>query len=130
MEKVKGLGGIFFKCADPAKTKAWYAQHLGIPAGDYGHSFMAREQNSDEVFRVVWSPFPEATDYFEPGKSELMVNYRVENLEAMLKQLAAAGAQLVGEMQTYPYGKFAWVMDPDGRKVELWEPVEEGFGEE
>jgi len=124
MEKrVTGLGGVFFKAKNPKTIKAWYKEHLHIDAGEHGAMFKWRTEADPEKKGItVWSPFPSETDYFEPGKKEFMFNYQVENLEELLKVLAEEGVEVLGEMQVFPYGKFAWIMDPEGNKIELWEP--------
>jgi len=122
MAKVTGIGGIFWKAADTKATSAWYAEHLGIPAGDYGWNFEWRDKATGEEGLTVWSPFKADTTYFEPSAQPFMINYRVDDLAALLEQLAAAGIAQVGETLDEPYGKFAWIMDPDGTKIELWEP--------
>lgn len=119
MARVTGLGGIFFRCADPSATRAWYATHLGIDTDDYGATFAA---DPDPRAQSVWSPFKADTDYFGPGGQDFMINFRVDDLEALLAQLAACGISCVGEPMDESYGKFGWVVDCDGRKIELWEP--------
>ena len=127
MEKrVTGIGGIFFKCNDPEKVKQWYTKHLGIPAGQYGAMFEWREKDKPErEATTVWNPFGNNTKYFEPSEKPFMFNYRVENLEELLKALKEEGVEQVGEMQSFDYGKFAWIMDCEGNKIELWEPIDE-----
>lgn len=83
-------------------------------------------QNPEHEGNTIWSPFPENTDYFHPAKKEFMFNYRVENLEELLEVLKKEGVKIIGQMETYPYGKFGWIMDPEGNKIELWEPTDEG----
>lgn len=123
MPKVTGIGGIFFKTKDPDATKAWYQEHLGIPADEYGWSWGWRERDKpDEEGQTQWSPFKADTDYFSPSDAPFMVNYRVDDLDGLLAQLKAAGIEQVGEPEEYEYGKFAWIMDPDGVKIELWQP--------
>ena len=117
MERVVGVGGIFFKAKDPAKLKAWYRDHLGLPIDEHG-MFAA------EAGPVVWSAFPADTKYFEPSQSSFMINFRVKNLHAMLAQLRAAGATVDEKVMEESYGKFGWVMDPEGNRIELWEPGE------
>lgn len=131
MAKVTGLGGIFFKCADVAATKNWYSTHLGLPTNDYGCTFW-QEPAAPGVQRTSqqWSPFKKDTDYFEPGSQEFMVNYRVDDLVTLLKNLENEGVQIEGDMQSFEYGKFAWIIDIDGRKIELWEPANEQLFEE
>lgn len=128
MKRVTGLGGVFFKTNDPKKIKEWYGKHLGLPVNEYGVSFewMEVDKPSAKTPAVTaWSPFDEKTKYFEPSQKPFMFNYRVENLVELLKVLKEEGVEIVGEIQEYPYGKFGWIMDPDGNKVELWEPIEE-----
>lgn len=124
MKRVTGIGGIFFKSRNPEKTKAWYEQHLGlVPDGDAGVYFSWREEsNPDEVGRTVWSLFPHDTKYFEPSVSPFMVNYRVADLHALLAALRAEGVEVEDKVEECEYGKFAWVMDPEGNRIELWEP--------
>lgn len=129
MEKrVTGIGGVFFKCKDPESLRTWYQKHLGVKSDKYGGVFMWRK-NDDPEHRAYtsWSPFPEKTDYFEPSEKAFMINYRVEDLEKLLKVLAEEGVQIVGEMQTFDYGKFAHIIDLEGNKVELWEPIDKTF---
>ena len=130
MKRVTGLGGIFFKTENPKKTKEWYARHLGLPVDEYGASFRWKEvDHPDAEFLALtaWSPFKSDTTYFHPSQKPFMINYRVENLEELLKVLVEEGVQIVGTTEEYPYGKFAWIMDPDGNKIELWEPKDAGF---
>lgn len=134
MKRVTGIGGIFFKTDDPEQTKTWYKKHLGINSGPYGGTFEWRHASEkDKKGFTAWSPFSENSDYFDPSEKEFMVNYRVENLEKLLEVLEEEGVQVVGEMQEFEYGKFGWVMDPNGVKIELWEPnddVYENMGNE
>jgi predicted enzyme related to lactoylglutathione lyase len=123
VKKVTGIGGVFFKSKNPAKSKEWYEINLGIKSDKYGHSFKWRDQEYQSTECITqWSPMAEDTDYYHPSKSEFMINYRVDNLEALLLELKRNKVKIIGEMQEFDYGKFAWVIDPDGRKVELWEP--------
>ena len=129
MERVTGIGGVFFKTRDPAATIRWYEHHLGIEVGtgegEGGFSvFPWRERaQPDRTACTVWSPFREDTRYFDPSGASFMINYRVRNLDAMLGQLRDAGIEIVGEPENHPNGRFAWILDPDGRKIELWEPA-------
>lgn len=126
MKRVTGLGGVFFKCKDPQKTRDWYQAHLGIETDAYGGMFEWRQkENPKETGTTSWSPFPEDTAYFDPGQQDFMFNYRVEDLEALLTVLEAEGVKIVGKMEAFDYGKFAWIIDLDGNKVELWEPVDQ-----
>ena len=128
--RVTGIGGIFFKSKDPKKIKEWYGKHLGFEISDYGSTFRWNDLNDPDAkspARTEWSPFDEATTYFGPSEKPFMINYRVENLTELLDELKREGVTVVGEMQEYPYGKFGWIMDPDGNKIELWEPKDDGF---
>ncbi len=123
MERVLGIGGIFFKAKDPARLKAWYRDHLGLPADEQGETMFPMQGGPGSF--LIWAPFPEDTTYFEPSKAPFMLNFRVKDLHAMLAQLRAAGATVDEKVQEEPYGKFGWVMDPEGNRIELWEPPEE-----
>lgn len=126
MKRVTGIGGIFFKSKDPQASKDWYRQHLGIEAGQYGAVFKWLQQdNPTKEGNTAWNAFPASTEYFDPSDQEFMINYRVENLEALLPLLIAEGVTVIGEMESFDYGKFAWILDPEGQKIELWEPVDE-----
>lgn len=128
--KVTGIGGIFFFSEDPEKTKSWYAQHLGLAVNEWGSTFESRNaQNPDQINYLQWSPFKQGSRYFEPSKKEFMINYRVQHIEALVDNLRAAGVQIVDEIETFDYGKFVHIMDPDGQKIELWEPIDHVFTE-
>ncbi|WP_124978761.1 VOC family protein [Nonlabens xiamenensis] len=130
MKKVTGIGGIFFKTKDVKATKQWYEKHLGLAVDEYGCTFwQAEEVERNPKASQQWSPFEEKTSYFDPGRQEFMINYRVTDLENLLSELKSNGVQLVGEMQEFEYGKFGWILDLDGRKVELWEPAKEDLFE-
>ena len=134
MKRVTGIGGVFFKTDNPEETKEWYKRHLGIKSGQYGGTFEWRHaENEDKKGFTAWSPFSKKTEYMDPSEKEFMINYRVENLEKLLEVLKEEGVEVVGEMQEFEYGKFGWIMDPNGVKIELWEPndeVYESIGEE
>ena len=123
MKRVTGLGGFFFKSTDPGAAKNWYKKHLGLNTDDYGCTFKWKDENENDG-TTHWSPFKADTDYFEPSKKEFMMNFRVENLVELLKVLKKEGITIVGEMEEYEYGKFGWILDNDGNKVELWEPID------
>ena len=123
MKRVTGLGGVFFKADDPKKMKAWYKEHLGV--GDMFEWIDPAKPDAKELAATAWSPFKSDTTYFQPSEKQFMFNYRVENLEELLKVLKEEGVQIVGEITDYPYGKFGWIVDPEGNKIELWEPKEE-----
>ncbi|WP_226389432.1 VOC family protein [Penaeicola halotolerans] len=123
MKKVTGIGGVFFKCEDREKMRAWYAEHLGIHSEEWGGVFEWRDKtNPDIEGYTAWSPFKQETRYFDPSKQDFMINYRVDDLEALAAELKKAGIEEVGEREYSDFGKFTWIMDPEGRKIELWEP--------
>jgi predicted enzyme related to lactoylglutathione lyase len=122
-KKVTGIGGIFFKCKDPKKMREWYKIHLGLNTNQYGTVFEWR-QGADTTKKgfTQWSPFKEATKYFEPSTKDFMINYRVENLEQLVDQLKKDSVTIADTIETVEYGKFVHIMDTEGNKVELWEP--------
>lgn len=126
--KVTGLGGLFFKSADPDGLKAWYEEHLGLPCDQYGHLFSWRHTDDpEEIGYTQFSIFDDKTTYYNPSKKEFMINFRVDDLELMIDRLKKDGMQVIGDIESYEYGKFGWVMDPDGNKIELWEPIDSAF---
>lgn len=128
MKRVTSLGGIFFKCQDPAKMRDWYSRHLGLQTDQYGTSFEWRHADIPEKKGyTVWSTFKQDTDYFRPSQKDFMLNFRVENLEWLLEELKKEGVEVVGEMEVYEYGKFAHIMDLEGNKIELWEANDEEY---
>lgn len=126
MKRVTGLGGFFFKTKDSTSLKSWYSTHLGFVTDEYGATFSWHKENGQKGY-TVWSLFKEDTTYFNPGTKPFMINFRVENLEELLKTLKEEGVQVVGEMEVYEYGKFGWILDPEGNKIELWEPHDDEF---
>ena len=125
MPKVTGLGGVFFKAKDPKAMYAWYEQHLGIKRGADGSDVMFRWRDADDPEKTgltVWSIFPENTKYFGAGNQSVMMNYRVVNLSALLEELKAAGVTVDPKVEEAEYGKFGWITDPEGNRIELWEP--------
>jgi predicted enzyme related to lactoylglutathione lyase len=126
MVKVLGIGGIFFKSPDPAKLCQWYARWLGFQIEtESGTSFVTFRPNSMPANGyTVWSAFSATTCYFAPSDKEFMFNLVVDNLDEALRQVIAGEAQEVGEIKKSEYGRFSWFMDPDGNKVELWQPPE------
>jgi predicted enzyme related to lactoylglutathione lyase len=123
MKKVTGIGGIFFKCKDPKAINEWYKKHLGFNTSPYGTNFEWREsEDSTKKGLTVWNPFPENTKYFEPSKKEFMINYRVDNLEALVEELKKENVTIVDKIETYDYGKFVHILDIEGNNIELWEP--------
>jgi predicted enzyme related to lactoylglutathione lyase/uncharacterized protein YndB with AHSA1/START domain len=128
IKKVTGLGGIFFKCKDPDKLKAWYTKHLGIETDQYGTIFGWRQiDDASKKGYTVWSPFSETTKYFEPSVKDFMINYRVENIEALIDDLKKEGVTVIDKIETYDYGKFVHILDIEGNSIELWEPVDVEF---
>jgi predicted enzyme related to lactoylglutathione lyase len=123
MKRATGIGGIFFKCKDPNKMREWYKTHLGFNTNQYGTVFEWRQAaDSSKKGFSQWSPFAEKTKYFEPSTKEFMINYRVENLEALVGELKKEGVTITDAVETFDYGKFVHIMDPEGNKIELWEP--------
>ena len=125
MAKVTGLGGIFYKVADTARTKHWYAETLGL-SGEYGISFAWRAQAGDDPYSLI-SPFSETTDYFGPSEARFMINLRVDDLDGLIAQLEAKGVEILGR-QDESYGKFAWILDCDGIKLELFQQIGSALG--
>ena len=127
-KKVTGIGGIFFKCKEPAKVREWYQKNLGLETNQYGSVFEWR-QGADSTKKgfTQWSPFNEKTKYFLPSTKEFMINYRVENMEALLLTLRINGVEILDSVATYDYGKFVHLLDPEGNKIELWEPNDEVY---
>ena len=126
--KVTGIGGIFFRSSNPDEIKKWYGKHLGLAINEYGSPFEFRNANRpDEINYLSWSPFDEKTEYFAPSTKEFMINYRVQNIEALVEKLRGNGVTIVDEIEEFDYGKFVHIMDPEGNKLELWEPVDSVF---
>lgn len=124
VKKVIGIGGVFFKCKDPKAVNEWYKTHLGFDTTPYGTTFEWREgADSTKKGRTQWTAFPEKTKYFDPSTKDFMINYRVDNLVVLLEQLKKEGVTIVDTMETYDYGKFIHILDLEGNKIELWEPV-------
>lgn len=125
MKKVTGIGGVFFKSKDPQKLTAWYKTHLGLDTNSYGASFEWYEgADSTKKAQTQWTPFAEDTTYFQPSAKDFMINYRVENLEALVEEFKKEGVTIVDNIETYDYGKFVHILDGEGNKIELWEPVD------
>ena len=123
LKRVTGIGGVFFKCKEPKKVREWYQQHLGLEVNDYGSVFeWYQGADSTQKGFTQWSPFNEKTKYFEPSTKEFMINYRVANLDALVKELKKEGVTLTDTIETFDYGKFVHIMDLEGNKIELWEP--------
>src|ERR1044072_8602086 len=119
--KVTGIGGIFFFSDNPKETREWYSKHLGFETNDYGSTFEFRNANNpEEVNSLQWSPFKKGSEYFAPSKKEFMINYRVQNIEGLVKKLRENGVTIVDNIETFDYGKFIHIMDSEGNKIELW----------
>jgi catechol 2,3-dioxygenase-like lactoylglutathione lyase family enzyme len=133
MKRVTGIGGIFFKSDNPQPLYEWYERHLGIQreAHGQGASFEWRELRDEDgkepgpKAQTAWSIFPRSTKYFGAGKADFMVNYRVDDLDGLLEELKRAGVEIDPHREDAEYGRFAWIVDPDGNRVELWEPAKE-----
>jgi len=127
-KRVTGIGGIFFKCKDPKKLRQWYQTHLGLEVNQYGAVFEWRQgADSSKKGFTQWSPFSAATKYFEPSTREFMINYRVANMESLVRQLKAEGVVFTDSVQSYDYGKFVHILDGEDNKIELWEPNDEVY---
>ena len=119
---------IFFITKDPQKIKEWYGKNSGLAINDYGSSFEFRNANRpEEINYLEWSPFKQGTNYFKPSKKEFMINYRVQNIEGLVKNLKENGVTILDSIKKYEYGKFIHIMDPEGNKIELWEPIDSVF---
>lgn len=124
MNRVTGIGGIFFQAKDPQAMQAWYKRHLGIDVQDWGGSVFSWTDTDGEPAggMTIWAVKPADGDPFAPSKAPFMVNYRVDDLAALLNVLRAEGCDVLDECDDSEFGKFGWVIDPEGNKVELWEP--------
>ena len=124
MRRVTGLGGVFFKAKDPEALYQWYEKHLGIQRDAHGGgAVFSWKDDADAEGVTAWAIFKQDTKYFEPSAQPFMLNYRVENLDALLESLKAEGVWIDPKREDYAYGKFAWIMDPEGNRIELWEPL-------
>jgi len=126
MEKVTGIGGVFFKSDNPKAMNEWYVKNLGLPVGAYGTTFEWREV--DDTLKkgsTSWCTFPQDTKYFDPSTKPFMINYRVANLIALVQELKKENVTIVDEIAEYDYGKFVHILDPEGNIIELWEPADE-----
>ena len=121
MAKAVGFGGVFLKARDPKQLAEWYSQHLGITNSGYGLSF----DGPESMGMTMFAHFPETTKYFGDGPQQCMLNFRVDDLDALLEQLAAAEVRIDPKRQDESYGRFAWIWDPEGNRVELWQPAEQ-----
>ncbi len=123
MKRATGIGGIFFKSENPEKLYQWYEKHLGIKREATGAAFEWRDaEDAQKKGMTVWSIFPSHTKYFDPSRASFMINYRVDDLDALLKVLKEEGVEIDPHREDCDYGRFAWITDPDGNRIELWEP--------
>jgi catechol 2,3-dioxygenase-like lactoylglutathione lyase family enzyme len=124
MKRVTGIGGVFFKSKDPKALGEWYKAHLGLEVTEWGGAVFrwTGPDNPTGSGTTIWSPFKEDTSHFAPSTASFMINYRVEDLHAVLAALRAEGVQVEDKVEESEYGKFGWVIDPDGNKLELWQP--------
>ena len=128
MKKVTGLGGIFFKCENPQSMNEWYAKNLGLETSEYGTTFdWLQADDPSKKGTTTWCAFPADTKYFNPSEKPFMINYRVENLVDLVAELKKAGVTICDEIATFDYGKFVHIMDPEGNKIELWEPLDDSL---
>jgi predicted enzyme related to lactoylglutathione lyase len=128
MARVTGIGGVFLRARDPKSLSAWYVKHLGITLSDYGGAtFLWTDEVPATTGMTTWSLFPEDTKNFGPGNEkgpqQAMVNYRVDNLDELLAQLAAENVTIDPQRDDYDFGRFAWIVDPEGNRIELWQPL-------
>ena len=125
MARITGIGGVFFKSRnDNAALAAWYQKHLGLPLADFGGAVLRwPDDKAEDGGLTVWHVAEKESQWFAPSDSPFMINYRVDNLEEMIAQLRAGGVEIIGGPESHENGRFAWVMDPEGNKVELWEPM-------
>ena len=127
MARVTGIGGVFLKARDPEALAAWYAQYLGIKLNPYGGAnLLWTDEVPEGTGMTTWSLFPEDTEYFGAGEQRTMVNYRVDDLEELVRGLEAAGAGTELRREDNAFGRFAWITDPEGNRMELWEPIRPG----
>jgi predicted enzyme related to lactoylglutathione lyase len=124
MKRVTGIGGVFFKSKDPKALGAWYKKHLGIPVEDWGGAAFRWKDaaNPEGVGSTVWNPFAADTSYFAPSAAPFMINYRVDDLHGLLAVLRTEGVQVDDKIEESEFGSFGWVIDPEGSKIELWQP--------
>lgn len=122
MNRVQGIGGIFFKAKDPAALNEWYSRHLGIKLEEWGGAVMFTNAGEKNPGYQIWSTFPDDTDYFSPGNASFMINFRVDDLKALHQILKEEGCQMDERIEETELGVFSWVVDPEGNRVELWQP--------
>ena len=124
MKRVTGIGGIFFKAKDPKALGAWYRDHLGLDVSEWGGAVFQWGGDGSEAGMTIWSPFAADTQYMAPGRASFMVNFRVADLDGLLAALRSEGCNVVDKVERSEYGAFGWVIDPEGNKIELWQPPE------
>ncbi len=125
MKRVTGIGGIFLQAENPESLYEWYEKHLGIKREPHGQGAMLHwreDENPERRGGTVWALFEKHSEYFAPSRSPFMVNYRVDDLDGLLGALQAEGVEIDPKRENYDYGRFAWITDPEGNKIELWEP--------
>lgn len=123
--KVTGIGGIFFFSDNPKESREWYAKNLGLETTEWGTSFESRNVNKpEEINTLQWCTFKKGSAYFAPSTKEFMINYRVQNIEGLVEKLKSNGVTIVDNIEGSEYGKFVHIIDAEGNKIELWEPVE------
>jgi predicted enzyme related to lactoylglutathione lyase len=128
MKRVTGIGGVFFKCKDVEEIRQWYAKHLGLNVDQYGTNFEWRQaEDSTKRGFTQWSAFKETTKYFEPSQKDFMINYRVDDLTALVEELKKEGVTVCDTIEEFEYGKFVHILDPEGNKIELWEPYDNEY---
>jgi len=129
LKRVTGIGGIFFKCKNPEAIREWYRTHLGLNTGQYGTTFVWW-QGADSTKKgfTQWTPFSDSTNYFQPSTKDFMINYRVDNMTALVDQLRKEGVTILDTIESYDYGKFVHIIDIEGNKIELWEPNDVEYG--
>jgi predicted enzyme related to lactoylglutathione lyase len=126
MKKVTGLGGVFFKCDNPKEMNEWYSKNLGLATNDWGATFDWRhDEDPSKKGTTAWNTFPQNTKYFNPSTKPFMINYRVENLVALVDELKKDSVTIIDEIADSDYGKFVHILDPEGNIIELWEPKDE-----
>ena len=125
MSRVKGIGGVFFKSDNPKRLYEWYEKHLGLKRDPNAHAVLFPWREADDPTRqglTVWSLFEKNTKYFDPSRAPLMINYIVDDLDGLVDELRKDGVQIDPKREDTSYGRFAWIMDPEGNRIELWEP--------
>jgi predicted enzyme related to lactoylglutathione lyase len=123
MARVTGIGGVFLRSKDPKRLSAWYIEHLGLPATEWGVNFEWKDEIPAGTGQTAWATFPDDTKHFGEGRQEVMIDYRVDDLDTLLTKLSAAGVWIDPKRDDSDFGRFAWIKDCDGNRVELWQPV-------